>query len=100
MAHRDWPTKTEMHVMRILQDSADGLYGLQIVAASKNKITRSSIYVLLSRLKDKGFVKDKRPSSDPDYPGLPRPIYRLTAEGKQVLDAADSIGLVAHGARA
>jgi len=95
----DWPTKTEMVVMQILQDSPEGLYGLQVVSASKGVIRRSSVYVLLSRLQDKGFVKAKRPASDPDYPGLPRPTYRLTADGARVLAAADAIGLKMAGTR-
>jgi DNA-binding PadR family transcriptional regulator len=97
---RDWPTKKEMAVMQVLQDAPDGLYGLQIVGESKGAVSRTSVYVLLSRLQDKGFVKVKRPQSDPDYPGLPRPLYRLTADGVRVLHAAESIGLRASGANA
>jgi DNA-binding PadR family transcriptional regulator len=99
VAH-DWPTKTEMVVMQILQDSPEGLYGLQIVAASKGAISRTSVYVLLSRLQDKGFVKAKRPEKDPEYPGMSRPVYRLTAPGMRVLAAAEAIGLKVVGARA
>src|SRR5258708_24907769 len=100
MATKDWPTKAEMNVLRVLQGAPQGLYGLQIVSASDGEVGRSSVYVLLSRLQDKGFVKAKRPASDPDYPGLPRPIYSLTAEGARVLSTAAAIGLNFVGARA
>ena len=99
MASRDWPTKGEMVVMRILQDAPKGLYGLQIVAESDKAISRGSIYVLLSRLQEKGYVKSRRPQSDPDYPGLPRPIYTLSAEGSRVLAFADQLGVNVAGAR-
>jgi DNA-binding PadR family transcriptional regulator len=88
-----------MLVLQTLANAPQGLYGLQIVAASDGAIGRSSVYVLLSRLQDKGFVKAKRPSADPEYPGLPRPIYSLTADGARVLAAAESIGMSVEGAQ-
>ena len=100
MALNDWPTRAEMNVMQILREAPKGLYGLQVVANSDGAVGRSSVYVLLSRLQDKGFVRSKKPASDPDYPGMPRPIYSLTAEGQRVLEAAQSIGLSVSGARA
>jgi DNA-binding PadR family transcriptional regulator len=53
----------------------------------------------LARLEDKGFVKATRPTSNQDYPGLPRPLYRLSADGSRVLDAAAAIGMQFAGAR-
>lgn len=88
-----WPTRAEMLVMRLLQDEAGGMYGLAIVDASKGAVKRGSVYVLLGRLQTKGFVKASQTKGAPDHPGLPRPIYRLTADGMRVLAAADAIGL-------
>ena len=96
MKHRqlkDWPTKGEMVVMRILQNEPAGMYGLEIVESSNKAIKRGSVYVLLGRLEEKGFVKMQRPKADPTYPGLPRPTYRLTAEGMRVVSAAEQVGL-------
>jgi DNA-binding PadR family transcriptional regulator len=90
---RDWPTKAEMLVMQVLQNEAGGLYGLEIVEASNNVVNRGSVYVLLGRLEEKGFVKVQKPKTDPHYPGLPRPLYKLTAEGTRVLSAAEELGL-------
>lgn len=93
----DWPTRTEMTVMQLLQEEPKGLYGLQIVEASGKTISRGSIYVLLGRLEEKGFVRSTRPSPAPGQSGLIRPIYRLTAEGRKVLDAASLLGMASLG---
>ena len=93
MSSRDWPTRSEMVVLRTLLDSPEGMYGLQVVAASHGAITRTSVYVLLSRLTNKGFVKVKKPKRDPQYPGLPRPLYVLTADGMRLLSAAEAIAM-------
>lgn len=79
--------------MRILQNSPKGLYGLQVVADSEGAINRGSIYVLLGKLVMMGFVDLTKPAVDPDYPGKPRPIYRLNAEGRKVLRAAAELQL-------
>ena len=84
-----------MDVMRMLQNETGGMYGLEIVEASKNTIKRGSVYVLVGRLEEKGFVKAQLPKADPTYPGLPRRIYKLTAEGMRVLAAAEEVGLAA-----
>lgn len=90
---RDWPTKAETLVLQMLQNETGGMYGLEIVQASKGAIKRGSVYVLLGRLEEKGFVKAQKPKADLDYPGLPRPLYKLTAEGSRVLAAAEELGL-------
>lgn len=95
---KDWPTVAEMRIMKMLQDRRKGLYGLQIVEESGNAIKRGSVYVLLGRLEEKGFVKAEKPQIEPGYPGLPRPIYKLTGEGAQVLRAANSLGMTLVGA--
>ncbi len=94
----DWPTPAEMGVMQHLQTMPRGAYGLQIVAKSRGAVNRGSVYVLLGRLEEKGFVRVIRPKADPDYPGHPRPMYQLTADGSRVLAAAGAIGLKFAGA--
>jgi DNA-binding PadR family transcriptional regulator len=84
--------------MQMLQSMPRGAYGLQIVRKSSGSVNRGSVYVLLGRLEEKGFVRVLRPKVDPDYPGPPRPMYQLTAEGSRVLGAAESIGLKFAGA--
>lgn len=96
---KDWPTASEMLVMRILQNEPRGLYGLQVVEQSDGVVKRGSVYVLLGRLEEKGFVRVLRPKSETGLPGMPRPIYQLTGQGSKVLAAAETIGLSFAGAR-
>lgn len=88
-----WPTGAEMLVLRMLQNETGGMYGLRLVETSNGKLKRGSVYVLLGRLEEKGFVKVSKPKGAPDHPGLPRPIYRITADGSRVLAAAEQLGL-------
>lgn len=97
MNPRDFPTLAEMRVMQILQDAPKGLYGLQIVECSNGEIKRGSVYVLLGRLEEKGFVEVKR-SEESNYPGLPRPHYRLNGYGSRVLATAETLGMLPVGA--
>lgn len=82
-----WPTRTELAVLKILQQRRAGAYGLEVVADSSGAIKRSSIYVLLGRLEEKGFVRVRKTTST--HPGLPRPIYIMTAEGVRVVRAIE-----------
>lgn len=79
--------------MQILQNNPKGCYGLQVVGDSHGAINRGSIYVLLGKLVMMGFVDLVKPKVDPDYPGKPRPIYRLNADGKKVLRMAAELRL-------
>jgi DNA-binding PadR family transcriptional regulator len=98
MTGNTWPTPTETIVMRLLQDTPRGAYGLDLVERSNGTVKRGSVYVLLGRLQEKGFVRvlPKRP--EPDYPGPPRPRYQLTAEGAQVISVAEAVGMALAGA--
>jgi len=78
----------------MLQDKPAGAYGLQIVEASEGMVKRGSVYVLLARLEDKGFVRVLPQKVTPENGGLPRPKYQLTADGARVLRTADAIGMV------
>lgn len=98
MAGNEWPTPTEMIVMKLLQSRARGAYGLEIVATSEGKVKRDSVYVLLGRLEEKGFVRVLKVKAPSGYDGPRRPQYQLTAEGSRVLAAAEAIGMSFAGA--
>jgi DNA-binding PadR family transcriptional regulator len=100
MPRNEWPTPAEMIVMRILQGKPRGAYGLEIVAASDDTVKRGSVYVLLGRLEEKGFVRVLKTKPEAGYEGPPRPQYQLTGEGARVLAAAEAIGMSILGARA
>jgi DNA-binding PadR family transcriptional regulator len=82
---------TELLVLRLLSSEPSGLYGLEMVKKSGGKLKRGSVYVILGRLEDKGYIKSRIPR-DADHAGLPRPHYTLTAQGQKVLQAAELMG--------
>lgn len=78
-------TEKELLIMTLLEEH-EGLYGLGLVTRSNGKLKRGTVYVTAGRLVDRGLIQAKvdkhaRP------PGLPRPLYMLTAAGKRMLQA-------------
>jgi DNA-binding PadR family transcriptional regulator len=65
----------------------DEMYGLQLVAASKGKLKRGTIYVTLGRMEEKKFVTSRLEDAPADAGGMPRRLYEPTALGRRVLDA-------------
>ena len=63
------------------------MYGLQLVAASKGRLKRGTVYVTLGRMEDKGYISSRLESAPPAEGGLPRRIYEPTAYGRRVLRA-------------
>lgn len=80
-----WPSGKEREVLKVLQEEGRGMYGLEIVERSSGRLGRASIYVWLARLEEKQFVRVRRRTSN--HPGLPRPIYAITAAGQRALSA-------------
>src|SRR3954451_20286832 len=66
---------------------ASELYGLQLVAASKGKLKRGTVYVTLGRMEDKGFVTSRAEDAPEGAGGLPRRVYEATPFGLRVLKA-------------
>jgi PadR family transcriptional regulator len=64
-----------------------GAYGLQLVAASRRRLKRGTVYVTLGRMEDKGFVTSHLEDAPSKAGGLPRRIYQPTALGLRVLKA-------------
>jgi len=75
-------------VLGLLRDTGTsrGFYGLELVRESGGKLKRGTVYVILSRLEDKGFVAWHVPD-EAAHAGLPRRRYTLTGLGKRVLEA-------------
>jgi DNA-binding PadR family transcriptional regulator len=73
----------EFLVLRALEESPQGLYGADFVSGSGGSIKRSSIYVVLSRMEEKGLiVSELIASAEPD--ALPRRRYRASKNGKRL----------------
>src|ERR1044071_6979879 len=65
----------------------DELYGLQLVAASKGRLKRGTVYVTLGRMEDKGYVKSRAEDAPDGAGGLPRRLYQATPYGLRVMKA-------------
>jgi PadR family transcriptional regulator PadR len=63
------------------------LYGLQLVAESRRRLKRGTVYVTLQRMEEKGYVASRLEDAPPEAGGLPRRIYQPTAVGRRVLGA-------------
>src|SRR5205814_1113694 len=65
----------------------DELYGLQMVAASKRKLKRGTVYVTLGRMEEKGYITSRLEDAPADVGGMPRRLYQATPLGRRVLAA-------------
>jgi PadR family transcriptional regulator, regulatory protein PadR len=78
--------KKELLILEMLV-SAGPMYGLQLVERSDGALKRGTVYVTLGRMESKGFVESEQETPDPAAIGLPRRIYRPTAQGERMLRA-------------
>lgn len=77
----------ERLVLELLARNEDRMYGLELVAESGGQLKRGTIYVLLGRMQQKGYV-EADPEKFADDSGLvPRRMYRITGLGLRVLRA-------------
>jgi DNA-binding PadR family transcriptional regulator len=65
----------------------DHLYGLQLVAASRRRLKRGTVYVTLGRMEDKGFITSRLENPPAEEGGLPRRLYTATPLGRRMLAA-------------
>jgi PadR family transcriptional regulator PadR len=76
----------ELIVLELLAREPE-LYGLQLVAASRRRLKRGTIYVTLGRMEDKGYIESRLDDPPPGAGGLPRRLYAATALGRRMLSA-------------
>ena len=76
----------ESLILELLIDR-DELYGLQLVAASKRRLKRGTVYVTLGRMEDKGYITSRLENAPADVGGMPRRLYHATPLGRRVLAA-------------
>jgi PadR family transcriptional regulator PadR len=63
------------------------MYGLQLVASSKGRLKRGTVYVTLGRMEEKGLVTSRLDSAASETGGLPRRLYKATGFGSRVWHA-------------
>jgi DNA-binding PadR family transcriptional regulator len=62
-----------------------GMYGLELVAASGGLLKRGTVYVTLGRMEEKGYIASRLEDPPADAGGMPRRLYQPTALGRRVL---------------
>jgi DNA-binding PadR family transcriptional regulator len=70
-----------------LLTQGDQMYGLQLVAASRRRLKRGTVYVTLGRMEEKRYITSHLEDAPANAGGLPRRVYRPTALGRRVLAA-------------
>ena len=75
-------SRTESLVMDLLRGRER--YGLELVDASEGTLKRGSVYVILARMEEKGFVDSRQEERQQGTTGLPRRLYRATPYGRKV----------------
>lgn len=86
MAERRLPSMspTESLVLELLRGRER--YGLELVDRSGGALKRGSVYVILARMEEKGFIESWQ-EHRPRASGVPRRLYRTTPYGLKVHDA-------------
>ena len=79
------PAKQEL-ILELLIGRRE-MYGLELVAASRGRLKRGTVYVTLGRMEEKGYIRSHLEDALPDAGGLPRRLYEATPLGRRVLDA-------------
>ena len=92
MPTRRIPTlpQKEALILELLVGESE-MYGLQLVAASRRRLKRGTVYVTLGRMEEKGFITSRLEDAPPESGGLPRRVYEPTAFGRRVLDAYELV---------
>jgi PadR family transcriptional regulator, regulatory protein PadR len=75
----------ELVVLELLRDQQ--LYGLQLVAASRRRLKRGTVYVTLGRMEEKGYISSTLEAAPAGAGGLPRRIYSATPLGRRMFAA-------------
>lgn len=73
-------------------------YGLELVAGSDGFLARSSVYVLLGRMEDKGLIEGREVAAPSGENGPPRRRYKTTGHGVRAFHAYAAALAVWRGA--
>ena len=78
-------TQLQAVILGLLQ-ATEWMYGLELIKESGGILKRGTIYVLLDRLEDDGFIRSKKREPKPGEQGPARRVYKLTGSGARALD--------------
>ena len=82
------PSGNEVEVLRLLAGGRE-LYGLEMLKRSRGALKRGSIYVVLGRMEDQGYIEG-REIKGVGMPGMPRRLYKIKGLGIRALAAHDA----------
>ena len=77
--------------MNLLIAESGRSYGLELVKKSEGALKRGSVYVVLGRLEERGYVESKLEEQKPGV-AQPRRLYKPTGAGVKVFRALESAG--------
>jgi DNA-binding PadR family transcriptional regulator len=98
MDNGKWPSGRELEVLQLLQSAGRGMSGTEVAEKSHGSVDRTTVYVYLGRLEEKGYVHVTRPTTGRNS-GLQRPIYKLNGLGARAIQAAEMVGMIGAAAR-
>lgn len=83
-------TNTESLIMSILVNKAGiEIYGWELMDASNGTLKRGTIYVILNRMEEKGFISSRKEPRREGARGRPRRMYKLTSLGNKTISALE-----------
>lgn len=84
---------TEYLIMSLLIGSGGReMYGMQMIEKAEGKLKKGTIYVLLGRLEEKGYVKGRTEMVGGS--AIPRRMYRPTGHGHRVFEAHRQVSAI------
>lgn len=99
----DFPkiSRKEFITLSLMASAGDNeVYGLELVSASDGVLKKGTVYVLLMRLEEKGFIDSRKEDREPGARGLPKRLYKLTADGHRLHDHLNSLSVTEFAATA
>lgn len=76
--------RKDLKTLLLLIEFPQGLFGSELVARSNGELTKGGIYTQLSRLVDKGFVREVEVPPTPEFQ-LARTRHIITANGQRAV---------------
>ena len=81
-------SNTELIILQILLDKAGSeIYGWELIEKSDGTLKKGTIYVVLNRMEEKGYISSRKEQRRKGERGLPRRMYKLTGTGEKTISA-------------
>jgi len=93
----DFPrlSQKEYLILNMLRSGAE-YFGLEMVNESNGALKRGTVYVTLGRMAEKGYVHSQQEKII-GKSGMPKRKYRISGEGKLILQAAEAAAEIWEG---